>query len=191
MKARSINRKKRAEAGIALLISIFILLLISVVAIALVVSSGTETAIAGNYRSATSVYYAALSGLEEARGRLLITDPNSFKNTAPNMLPPPGTPFDIGYASYILNPGPTDGDVLATYPDTEYDNEFGLNSLGAVVAAGNRNRTASIWTSASNPPSALPVTGPLYKWVCINAVSEKSLSIDVDADNPAQSTTPR
>ena len=40
-------RAKQAEKGIALLISIFILLLISVVAIALIVSSGTETALAG------------------------------------------------------------------------------------------------------------------------------------------------
>src|SRR6267378_2065965 len=68
-------RNRPAEAGIALLISIFVLLLISVVAIALIVSSGTESALAGNYRSSTGVYYAALSGLEEARGRLLARNP--------------------------------------------------------------------------------------------------------------------
>jgi len=67
MKAQFTNRKRRRESGIALLISIFILLLISVVAIALIVSSGTETAMAGNYRTATSAYYAALAGLEEGR----------------------------------------------------------------------------------------------------------------------------
>src|SRR5208282_2798973 len=55
MKARSKIRTKHAETGIALLISIFILLLISVVAIALIVSSGTESALAGNYRSSTGV----------------------------------------------------------------------------------------------------------------------------------------
>src|SRR3981189_3522074 len=98
-------RKPQKEEGIALLISIFILLLISVVAIALIVASGTESSLAGNYRSATGVYYASLAGLEEARGRLFAKDPNSFKNKAPNMLPPPGTTFDIGYASYVLNPG--------------------------------------------------------------------------------------
>src|SRR5712664_4293054 len=94
--ARNTIRKRRREAGIALLISIFVLLLISVVAIALIVSSGTESALAGNYRSATGVYYAALGGLEEARGRLLVKDPNSFKNTASGFLPSPGTTLAMG-----------------------------------------------------------------------------------------------
>ncbi len=53
-----------------MLIAIFILLLIGAVAIALVVSSGTESALAGNYRSSTTVYYAAVAGLEEVRARL-------------------------------------------------------------------------------------------------------------------------
>ena len=41
-------RTRKSEEGIALLISIFVLLLISVVAISLIVSSGTESALAGN-----------------------------------------------------------------------------------------------------------------------------------------------
>src|SRR3989449_7996560 len=91
MKAERTIRRRRREAGIALLISIFILLLIGVVAIALIVSSGTESALAGNYRSSTGVYYAAMAGLEEGRGRLLDRDPNSFKNTVPaGFLPAPG-----------------------------------------------------------------------------------------------------
>src|SRR5690242_8004463 len=96
MRARKTIRKRRKETGIALLIAIFILLLIGVVAIALIVSSGTETALAGNYRSSTGVYYAAVAGLEEARARLRPNDPNSFKNTASaNFLPPSGNPFGM------------------------------------------------------------------------------------------------
>src|SRR5260370_2050500 len=83
MKVQFTNQKQRKESGIALLISIFILLLISVVAIALIVSSGTETAMAGNYRPATGVYYAALPGLEDGPGPLLGKNSVSFKNTAP------------------------------------------------------------------------------------------------------------
>ncbi len=70
--------RRRSEEGIALLIAIFVLLLISVVAIALLVSSGTETALGANYRASSTVYYAALAGLEEARGRLLPKSPNYF-----------------------------------------------------------------------------------------------------------------
>jgi hypothetical protein len=170
MKARFTIRSQRKEKGIALLISIFVLLLISVVAIALIVSSGTESSLAGNYRSATGVYYAALAGLEEARGRLLPKNPNSFQATAPGMLPPPGLPFDMGYVSYITNPVGAE-DVLATYPDTEYDTEpYTVPRASAIV-----NSTPSVSGVGG-------VQGPLYKWVRINAVSEISLNVDVDSD---------
>src|SRR5689334_18501930 len=113
-------RKRPKEAGIALLIAIFVLLLISVVAIALVVSSGTESALAGNYRSSTGVYYAALSGLEEARGRLLSKNPDAFSTTnAGNFLPPP--PLIVGNTYYLINPANgeaiTPWDLSSTYPD--------------------------------------------------------------------------
>jgi len=182
--ARNTIRRRRREAGIALLISIFVLLLISVVAIALIVSAGTESALAGNYRSSTGVYYAALAGLEEGRGRLLDRDPNSFKNTAAaGFLPPPGTQWDIGYVRYVLNPGPTEvaANILTTYPDNEYATEFAAAPLDIKT-------TASIWNR--NPLNALNVPGPLYKWVRINAVSEVSLKLDVDNDALADSTTP-
>jgi hypothetical protein len=179
MKARSTMRNQRRESGIALLIAIFVLLLISVVGIALIVSSGTESALAGNYRSATGVYYASLAGLEEARGRLLANNPNSFSKTGPpNFLPPPGTQWDIGYVRYILNPGPADPvNTLTAYPDVEYDSEFGNGKLAAANGAGTVATTSSVWNVA--PLNALPVPGPLYKWVRINSVSEVSLKQQV------------
>jgi len=178
--------RNSGEAGIALLIAIFVLLLICVVAIAVVVSSGTESALTGNYRSSTSVYYAALAGVEEARARLRPSDPNSFKNTWAAFYPPPGTPLPIGTVGYVLNPSPTDnaGAMLTTYPDSEYDKEFGPNAL----ESANVQTTPSVWNS--NPLSGLPFPGPLYKWVRINAVSEKSLNLDVDVDGLPDSTTP-
>jgi Tfp pilus assembly protein PilX len=71
-------RRKGEQSGIALLLSIFVLLLVCVVGIAMLAASGTETSLSGNYRSSTSVYYAALSGLEEGRSRLLPQNPNSL-----------------------------------------------------------------------------------------------------------------
>lgn len=179
-------RKRRNEAGIALLIAIFVLLLISVVAIALLVSSNTESALAGNYRSSTGVYYAALAGVEEARARMRANDPNSFKNTWLAFYPAPGASLPIGTVGYVLNPSPTDnaGAMFAAYPDTEYDGEFGPGALGAA----NVQTTQSVWNR--NPLSGLPFAGPLYKWVRINAISEKSLNLDVDADGQADSITP-
>jgi hypothetical protein len=189
MRARRQTRTKHTERGVALLISIFILLLISVVAIALIVSSGTESALAGNYRSATGVYYAALAGLEEARGRLLPKNPNSFQNTTSGFLPSPGTPLAVGYADYVLNPaaGEAASTLLTTYPDAEYDAEFGTGSLaGATV-----NTTLSVWSRA--PLNSLTVPVPLYKWVRINAITSKSLNVPVApsySGPPYDSTTP-
>src|SRR5258708_12405867 len=170
MKVEFTNRKRRKESGIALLISIFILLLIRVVASALIVSSGTETAMAGNYRTATSAYYAALAGLEEGRGRLVGKNAGAFNKTAAAL---GGFYSAMGQPVYIINP--VGGEVVApwdpasTYPDLEFSTEFG-------AAPPNPSpSTNSISTVAG-------VQGPLYKWVRINAISEKTINVDVDAD---------
>src|SRR5271156_211278 len=94
------TRAGRAEAGVALLISLFALLLICIVGIALILASGTDSALTGNYHSATSVYYAALAGLEEGRGRMLPRSPN-YLNT---FVAPPGALLPPGQVRYILNP---------------------------------------------------------------------------------------
>lgn len=191
VKKRGTNRNRQAEAGIALLISIFVLLLISVIAIALVVSSGTESALAGNYRSSTGVYYAALSGLEEARGRLLTKNPDAFAVTnALNFLPPAGTPLAMGATYYLINPvsgeAITPWDSTSTYPDNQFQSEF---TASGFTTPTNPSPTAlSVWNR--NPLQALNLPGPLYKWVRINAVSEKSLGVDADSDGLADSTTP-
>jgi len=190
VKAAKSIRKRQGEAGIALLIAIFILLLIGVVAIALIVSSGTESALAGNYRSSAGVYYAAVGGLEEVRARLRSSDPNYLRKTDPTFLPAPGTPLPIGSLAYVLHPGPNDtlANMLTTYPDTEYDTEFGAGALAAANAAGSVQTAQSVWNR--NPLNGLPFPGPVYKWVRINAVSEKSMQLDVDADGLPDSITP-
>jgi len=172
------NRRQR---GAALLIAIFALLLISVVAIALIVTSGTETALARNYRTSTGAYYAALAGVEEARGRLL--------PTSPNYIPLPGNPMPLTQVIYILNPAggetvaPDDLANPATYPDTEYKQEFGVDVTTRVVT-----KYASIATVPGNP-------NPAYKWVRINPVTEQSLGggasgVDVNSDGTIDSFTP-
>jgi hypothetical protein len=167
-------RRRRSQAGVALLIAIFVLMLISVTAIALIISSGTETALAGNYRSSASTYYAALAGIEEARGRLLPSNPDYLGA----FVAPPGTQLPLGQVRYITNPVAAEN-VLALYPDTQYDKEFGNGALaGATVQS-----TASVSTVAG-------IQGPLYKWVRINAVTEKSLNLDVNADSNFDGNTP-
>jgi len=165
----------QAEAGAALLIAICALLLISVVAIALVVSSGTDSALAGNYRTSTSAYYAALAGLEEGRSRLLGSNPNFINKTVPNFVPvTSGAPLSLSNVLYIQNPvggetvAPTDSSNA--YADTEYQTEFGVQPP----------TSATIINSVS-PVAGFP--GQSFKWTRINAVTEQSLNLDVKPDN--------
>lgn len=176
-------RSQRQEAGIALLIAIFVLLIIAGVATSMIVGSGTEVSLAGNYRSSTSVYYAALAGMEEGRGRMLGSNPNNFNKTIAGFIP--AGPLAIGQVRYILNPlpgevvAPTNLGTLTSYPDKEYLSEFGVPVTSATVLT-----TPSVSTVAG-------IQGPLYKWVRITPATEKSLGIDVDNDGlPNNNTTP-
>jgi hypothetical protein len=179
---------KRSEAGIALLIAMFAVLLVSLAAISLLLSAGTETALAGNYRSSASAYYAASAGLEEARGRLLSKNPDFFNNTVANFIPTAGTPLlAVGQVRYITNPVAAEN-VLAVYPDTQYDTEFGAGALAAASGAGNVKTIPSVSTVTSGGTT---YQGPLFKWVRVNPATEKSIGIDVDGDGPPNdSTTP-
>lgn len=173
--------RRRSQEGIALLIAIFVLLLISVVAIALLVSSGTETALGANYRSSSTVYYAALAGLEEARGRLLPKNPGYLG--AGNI--PPATPLPIGQTIYITNPATGETvdpcDPSNAYYDKEYYKEFGHLSESTSCTA-----PTSVWVGSSYP-------GPTYKWVRINSATEQSIYTEVDSNGfngPKDGTTP-
>jgi hypothetical protein len=174
---RDCKTRRRSQDGIALLIAIFVLLLISVVAIALLVSSGTETALGANYRTSSSVYYAALAGLEEARGRLLPRNPNYFGNS---VVPPN---FPLGQTVYVINR--LSGDNIApwdqsnSFYDKEYVTEFGVEAS----AVSSWQSVYSIWDNNS-----LTVPGPIFKWVRINAASEQSLFLQVNSSG--YSTSP-
>jgi hypothetical protein len=178
------SRTRRQQAGAAMLIAIFALLLISVIAIALIVSSGTESALASNYRTSTSAYYAGLAGLEEARGRLLWRNPDYVNIAIPGFMPASGNPsMTLPQVLYVINPmggevvAPTDLGNANTYPDNEYQQEFGIPVTSANV---------QIINSVSG---AGGVPGPQFKWVRITPATEKSLKIDVDGSGGALNDT--
>lgn len=180
MRVPSLRRKQPRQKGAALLIAIFALLLISVVGIALLISTGTDSALAGNYRAATGAYYAGVAGLEEARGRLLWKNPDFINKTSsyPNLLSTSDLPtWGLTQVFYIINPGP--GETVdptsanpANYPDKEYAQEFSWGLGGATVY---QVPSVSPVTSASLP-------GPNYKWVRVNPITEQSLHVDVNGD---------
>src|SRR6266481_9505955 len=134
MRANHRKNRNHSQSGVALFIAIFVLLLITAVAISLVIAAGGESALAGNYRSSASVYLAGTAGLEEARGRMLSGNSDYFNNTVAGFIPVSAS-LPVGQVRYILNPGPGEalGSLLTTYPDTEYATEFGAAPLSANV----------------------------------------------------------
>jgi hypothetical protein len=177
-----IRGRRRQESGTALLIALFSLLLVAVVAIAMVIASGTESSLSGNYKSATTVYYAARAGLEEARGRMHPKNPDYLNKGGPIFngatFIPPAT-MQLTEVRYIINdPGASPNTPGNPYYDQEYFSEFN-------VAIENRN----VFTI----PSVSGVSGtqgPPYKWVRINPITEAALKTDVNADNTQDPITP-
>jgi hypothetical protein len=188
---RSLHRsRKKQEAGVALLLSLFVLLAVSVVAIAMICASGTDSSLAGNYRASTSAYYAAMAGLEEGRGRMLAKNPNYFDNTISSFIPAVGTALAAGQVRYILNPAsgetvaPLSFSSTSTYPDNEYIIEFSANPL-----------SASTQTITSTNSLVSGVVPPLYKWVRITPATERSINgdavgRDVNGDGTINNTIP-
>jgi len=178
----------RKESGVALLIAIFTLLLVTGVAVAMVMASGTESSLASNYRSSTSAYYAGLAGLEEARGRMLPSNPNFFNNTVANFItmngvnPTLSITAGVPQARYIVmsqNVSPTT--LGNAYYDSEYQQEW-----GAPISAANAQTIPSIY--ANNAIANMP--GPMYKWVRITPATEKSLGVDVNGDGVLDAVDP-
>jgi len=176
------NRRKRRESGVALLLAIFVLLIVAVAGLAMMAASGTETSLAGNYRSATGAYYAAMSGLEEGRGRLLPKNAAYLGKLSPPAIPPIGTTLSLGELVYITNPLP--GETVdpmnlgnpSTYPDTEYKNDF------------PGHYPPSSYRYINTVPNVAGAPNALYKWVRINALTERSIWADVNNSNPGDPT---
>src|SRR5437764_6696557 len=88
---------KRNQSGVALIIALFSLLLLSVVGLGMMYSTNMETSINGNYRDKQSAFYAALAGLQEGRDRL-------NGNTTEHITLPAGLPTSgVANVIYIVS----------------------------------------------------------------------------------------
>jgi len=179
------SNRTNSERGVALLISIFALLLISGVAISLIVMAGTETSLNANYRRSVTAFYAAQAGLEEARERLVCNSPNTLRKLdingkceAANANPIFPDPAGVvpGQVIYIVNPmaGEAAFDPQANptskYYDSEYEDEF---AVPPVANPAQKVASSAMATAQNMPPL-------FYKWVRITLKSEAMGGIDLD-----------
>jgi hypothetical protein len=130
--------KQVGERGIAMLVAVFALLLLSVVGLGMMYSTNMETNINSNYRDKQTATYAAMAGLQEARDRIRDFDPTLPLPNA-RIVQPAGLPsLSQANVIYIINPKtgedirPWDG--TNQYRDTELCKE---NVLGLTPTAGS------------------------------------------------------
>ena len=184
----------RRERGVALLLTIFGLLLLTAITAAMLYSSNAETLVSVNYRDKQVASYAAISALQEARNRI---HPVSGDLATSNFLPTktPDTGGTGSYVLYILNPDTTSGETaLSVAPwnpaSPYYDQELcqegmlGLARGPAGVACATTALPANSCTDVTggaaavagwcayydNSANATPwqLTGLNYKWVRIS-----------------------
>ena len=168
----------------ALVIAIFTLMLVSVVATALILMAGTETAMKGNYKSAMHAFYDAKAGLEEGRGRLFARNPNSIANC---VMPGGEAMMLVNQVCYIVNPSagevvnPLDLSATNPYADVEYQQEWQIPVTSATVQP---------FITSTSPIASANIAGPLFKWVRITPRTEFSGNIDVDGINGKDTLNP-
>jgi len=169
----------KSERGVALFIAIFVLLLISVVALGLMLMAGTESALNSNYKSSVQAFYDAKAGAEEGRGRMWSGNPNAFGS----FVVASGSTLAVGQVRYLLNPAsgesvnPTDMSSTNPYADTQYSREWGS------YPPTSSPTIASVSSQAG-------IAGPLYKWVRITPRTEQSAGIDVNGDSVLDNANP-
>ncbi|MGH9734803.1 MAG: pilus assembly PilX family protein [Candidatus Acidiferrales bacterium] len=158
-------RAPRNQSGIALIVAILGLLLVTSVAAGMILLSTSETTIDANYRDRQVALFAAKAGLEEARDRMLPS------NASPLALPtvlPAGSGV---YAAYITAPGVSPWSETSTVNGVStYDQEF-AREMGAETLPGGAWYADYSTDSNYSGPASNPLP---YQWVRINLKTDGS-----------------
>jgi Tfp pilus assembly protein PilX len=161
------NKLKKSERGIALILALLVLLLISAVLMGMVMMSNTETNVSANFRDEQTAFFASKAGVEEVRDRLR----TAATNTVSASIPATALPGAAGGILYIINPaaGETVTPWLTTgtnYPDDEICKELPA-ACGSNLAVGTYTSLSASASYAASP--ILP-----WKWVRVMAKANKS-----------------
>ncbi len=156
---------KNPEAGVAMIMALLALLVLSAIAAGLVYMTNTETLVNSNYRSEQVAYFAAKAGMEEARDRMMLNLPGGyyFSNMAPNPLPTTAPADNNGGVLYIVNEGNQPGTVQPWVAGNAYmDDEICHDgyALSGVPSGGNLPDPDVHCTSGQLPSGSSGSGGP-------------------------------
>ena len=169
---RKTYRSTSSERGIALFFAIFTLLLLTAITFSLVFMSNTETVVNSNYREEQIAYFAAKAGIEEARARMMASDPSPLTL-------PLTAPTTAGGILYIVNNAGVANAVQPwsatnAYIDDELCHDgYGLAGLTVVAPDVRCTTVPTSTTYYTSVASTAPFNGTSnalpYKWVRIAA----------------------
>jgi Tfp pilus assembly protein PilX len=171
MMGRQNRKSKSSERGVALVIALLTLLLISAILMGMIVASNSETNISTNFRDEQTAFFAARAGIEEIRDRLRPNATNTLTTTAFFTTSPTPLPGAVNGVLYVTNPtgGETVTPWLTTgtnYPDDEICKE--LTCVGGVPTGA--------WALPAQSAGANYAATPVlpWKWVRVMIKPNKS-----------------
>jgi Tfp pilus assembly protein PilX len=160
---------KSSERGIALIVALMLLLLISAALMGMIMMSNTETNVSANFRDEQTAFFASKAGVEEVRDRLRLAATNSLSGSIPTTALPGATNGVL----YITNPAA--GETVTpwlplgtNYPDTEICKEI---TCASGVPTGS---WYAIPQSSSTSYAAAPILP--WKWVRVMAKANQSVT---------------
>ena len=171
-----------SESGIALLIAIFVLLLITAIGAGMIMLTNTEINTSANFRDEQTAFFGAKAGIEEVRDRLRPGASNSLNGSLPVTLL-----GAAGGALYVLNPKNGEADTPwavngGAYPDNEVCGEMGNLGVAYACTGTPAAPVGTTWytsTTASTayqtiPAATIPVTS--WKWTRVNLKTDYTSS---------------
>jgi Tfp pilus assembly protein PilX len=191
------RKLRNQERGMALLIALLALLLVSAIGMGMMYMSTTETSINANYRDTQQAFFAMRAGLEEMRDRMRINAVSPL--TVPTVMPATAA---AGSIVYITNPSASETVDPTSPTNTYFDDEFchetftGISYTGVttgVPCSGSAQAppSAAVTTVASVAPFTGTSASLKYKWVRItlkqNGTFPSALVAPIDATHPAGS----
>jgi Tfp pilus assembly protein PilX len=157
------KRRRRAERGVALVVVVFALAILSALGIGLLYMTDTSTVLAADYRDSQRAYFEARAGIQEAIVRLVAND-TAVAPTSTKVV-------------YIINKQNSTEKIEPWNPANKYrDTELCHESVFASVSPAAALAPCTTAPSEANWYASTDSTGPNtgtasalnYKWVRIN-----------------------